>query len=89
MITTYKFDPNTAELYEKIQAMGPYLVERTTYGTLRLGPLNYVEVFVSEGLDARREMFDHFDDSSWPEGWYRKLIAPLICKLALMPEGSL
>lgn len=76
MRTEYVFSVDTAELVYIREITGSYIYtvnHRDEFGVRQL-----VSMFVCEDDDAEREFFNHFgDDSSWPPGWWAKMVTPL------------
>ncbi len=82
MRTEYIFDADTAALLYTTEYSGASIVRRTFVQDWLYK--DRVPIFVTEGEDARREMFNHFgDDSSWPEGWWSRLVAPMATKASV------
>ena len=76
MRTEYVFNVDTAELvyYRRAEGLNVRTVNLVAYDVQEL-----CSMFVDEGALAERQFFNHFgDDSSWPEGWYSKLLAPTV-----------
>ena len=85
MRTEYCFDANTGELLMTTGYLGTEIL-RTNYVDELYKDRTHI--FVTEGVDAEREFFNHFgDDSSWPEGWYAKVTTGKFTKLSWTREN--
>ena len=86
MRTEYCFTVDGAELVYVRQAQGTQVItinHRDEYGKQQL-----CSMFVVENELARREFMNHFgDDSSWPPGWWDKLLRPQFTKLSWTQEN--
>lgn len=73
MRTEYAFSVETGELAYSRQVHGNYVY--TMNYLVATDARHLCSVLVSEGIDAEREFFNHFgDDSSWPPGWWARLM---------------
>jgi len=87
MKTEYIFDISTAQMVEMTEFQGNRLVRSVwcAYSMTR----GQASMTVTEGDKAEREFFNHFgDDTSWPAGWYSKLLAPRVSRLVAGTFGG-
>ena len=77
----YVFDTDTAQLLYTTEYNGASIVRHNFKDPLYR---NRAPIFVADGVDAEREFFNHFgDDSSWPDGWYSKLLKSKVTKASI------